>query len=223
MAFKTVHRAALEKNFLQKVGTNNTMGLSPEIQEMIHRAALDEGELAHSRKPLLVNFFGGPGCGKSTLMAASFADFKWLDKNVEMAPEFAKQLCWEERTKTVKNQHYVLCKQHQCIARLIDNVDIIITDGPLLLSMYYREQDDMTEVFNQYALALHNSFINLNYFIERKKKYNPKGRYQNEVEAKQADVDIKVMLDLNNISYKVIPGVRDVDIIVHDVLQYLGD
>ena len=41
-------------------------------------------------KQLIVNFFGGPSAGKSTICAHVFAELKWLNINCEIAPEFAK-------------------------------------------------------------------------------------------------------------------------------------
>ena len=42
------------------------------------------------KETLVINLFGGPGCGKSTTMARLFADLKARGYNVEMVSEFAK-------------------------------------------------------------------------------------------------------------------------------------
>lgn len=47
------------------------------------------------KNALVVNLFGGPGCGKSTTMARLFADLKTRGLNVEMVSEFAKDLVYE--------------------------------------------------------------------------------------------------------------------------------
>ena len=44
---------------------------------------------------LIVNLFGAPSAGKSTMMALVFAKLKLNGCNVEMAPEYAKKKVWE--------------------------------------------------------------------------------------------------------------------------------
>ena len=58
---------------------------------------------------LVINLFGGPGCGKSTTMARIFADLKIQGYNAEMVSEFAKDLVYEQRQETMKDELY-LCK-----------------------------------------------------------------------------------------------------------------
>ncbi len=45
---------------------------------------------------LVINMFAGPGAGKSTLAAGTFFRLKCLGVNAEIAPEYAKDLVWEE-------------------------------------------------------------------------------------------------------------------------------
>ena len=63
-------------------------------------------------KTLVINLFGGPGCGKSTTMARLFADLKTMGYNVEMVSEFAKDLVYEMRQETMKDELYIFAKQH---------------------------------------------------------------------------------------------------------------
>jgi len=59
------------------------------------------------KETLIVNLFGGPGTGKSTLCADLFAKLKWRHTNCEMALEFAKDKVWEESFKVLDNQIYI--------------------------------------------------------------------------------------------------------------------
>ena len=43
------------------------------------------------KETLVVNLFGGPGTGKSTMMAGIFAKLKSLGYDCEMCVEFAKE------------------------------------------------------------------------------------------------------------------------------------
>lgn len=44
---------------------------------------------------LIVNLFGAPGAGKSTLAAYVFAKLKMAGVNAELVTEFAKDKTWE--------------------------------------------------------------------------------------------------------------------------------
>lgn len=146
-------------------------------------------------KTLVVNLFGGPGTGKSTIMADLFSRLKWQGYNVEMAPEFAKEKVWEESFRTLDNQVYIFGKQHHIINRLKGKVDVIITDSPLLLSMYYGPVNSHLDELILWETAKNR---NLNIFLNRKKGYNPAGRMQNEQEAEQIDSALRDMLHKAN-------------------------
>ena len=44
---------------------------------------------------LVVNFFAGPGAGKSSMAAGLFAELKFRGVNCELATEYAKDKVWE--------------------------------------------------------------------------------------------------------------------------------
>lgn len=148
---------------------------------------------------LIVSLYAGPGVGKSTTMAGVFTELKLNGVNCEMAPEFAKEKVWEKSFEVLKNQIYLFAKQYHSIARLHGQVDVIITDSPLLLSLIY-DNTDLPE-FKDLVLAVNNKFRMLNYVLTRHKTYNPAGRMQNENEAIILDTKIKKMLEDNSISY----------------------
>jgi hypothetical protein len=172
---------------------------------------------------LVVNMFAGPGAGKSTMRASVFAELKWLGIDCEEAPEFAKDLTWEERFKVLaNNQDYVYGKQLHRIMRLVDKVEVVVTDSPIVLSIIYDSNKD--EDFHRHVIKRFNSFDNLNIFIERFKPYNPNGRSQTIDEAIEIDNKIKQFLSDWSIDYITIPGERDsVATIVNDVIRRIED
>jgi len=170
-------------------------------------------------KTLVINLFGGPGSGKSTLMAGIFSELKFRGINCEMAPEFAKEKVWEGSLDILSNQLYIFGKQHHTIFRLLGKVDVIITDSPIILSLYYGK--NCSDNFKKLVLEEHNKLHNLDLFIQRIKEYNPKGRLQTEDEAKQIDEELITILSDNNIKCIFEEGSRDRISRICDSVQYV--
>lgn len=74
----------------------------------------------------VINLFGGPGAGKSTLAALLFHHLKIRGLSCEMALEYAKDKVWEESYSTLHNQIYVFGKQHTSIKQGEEGVNNII-------------------------------------------------------------------------------------------------
>lgn len=147
----------------------------------------------------VINLFGGPGTGKSTTAAALFTMMKLKEMNVELTGEFAKDLTWAERQPCMKCQPYLFGEQYYRIFRLLNKVEYIINDSPLLLSSIYN-----TQFANMDALVLEvfNSTDNINVFLERtERKYNPHGRNQDYYEAVAIDNKILNLLNDKRIPY----------------------
>jgi hypothetical protein len=136
-------------------------------------------------KTLVVNYFAGPGSGKSTLMADTFARLKWLGIECEMAPEYVKELVWEGQ-KGPWDQEYLEAQQKYRINRLLGKVKVVLTDSPLLMMMAYRPYVDRFDPIVDYF----NMYRNLNIFVRRKKVYSPNGRVQTRAQALNFDKTI---------------------------------
>lgn len=155
---------------------------------------------------LLINLFAGPGSGKSTAAAGVFSLLKIHNVNCELVTEFAKDLCWEQRDVALKNQYYIFGKQYHKILRLIHQVEVAVTDSPLLFSLIYGKLLGNAPSFYETVESAHNTFNNMNFFLERVKEFNPSGRLQNEEEAKDLDRKIKEMLADVGIGYHTTVG-----------------
>jgi deoxyadenosine/deoxycytidine kinase len=151
----------------------------------------------------IINLFAGPGAGKSTLASGLFYKMKQLGYNAEYVPEYAKDLTYEKRHGTLRNQVYILGKQFNRIERLVGQVKYIITDSPLLFSAFYADGTYPPSFF-ELCNDLHNKYDTMNYFVNRVKKYSPVGRNQTEDEAKQIDVDLLIMLHTFDVKYKIV-------------------
>lgn len=92
---------------------------------------------------LNINFWGGPGTGKSIVAAQLFAQLKLSRISCEMVREYAKELTWAGQI----NQHEQLeisAEQHRRQASLQGKADIVVTDAPvpqgvLFAPLDYRE------------------------------------------------------------------------------------
>lgn len=100
------------------------------------------------KKTLVINFFGAPGAGKSTGAAYVFSLLKARGVNAELISEFAKQKVWEGNDTALGNQLYVFGKQQYAMARCRDQVDVIVTDAPLMNSVYYNSDPTLGKEFN---------------------------------------------------------------------------
>jgi hypothetical protein len=166
-----------------------------------------------------VNFYSGPGTGKSTVTAHVFALLKWRGRNVEMALEYAKDKVWENSLSVLQNQIYVLGKQLHRVNRLVGQVDIVLTDAPLGHSLYYGRYDTSPE-FKAMVLEEIRRQNSINIFLERTKPYNPAGRYQTAEEAVQVDREIRSMLEDYSIPFFSIPASQDRMIGIADLIEY---
>lgn len=177
-----------------------------------------------AKEAIIVNLFGGAGCGKTTGSARIFSDLKMAGVECELASEFVKSRVWSGDKQTFRNQVYILGNQSFKITRCLHQVDVIITDSPILLSMYYNTDEKLqTGYFNSFIVDYFNQFKNMNYLLYRCKPYDPKGRFQTEEEAKQDDFDIQAMLYENEIPYRIVNGdLEGYDQITKEVLQQLN-
>ena len=162
-----------------------------------------------NKKTLVINLLGGPGAGKSTFATVLFSNLKKMGVSCEYVGEFAKDLVWENREETLKDQVYIFGKQYHKIKRVEGKVSFIITDSPLPLSMYYNhildENNKIDELtFNNFVLSCYNNFDNLNFYLERNFPYDPEGRVQGEEESILVNGQIKSYLTKQNIPYKII-------------------
>lgn len=144
-------------------------------------------------KTLIVNLFAGPGTGKSTTASGVFFELKSKGVNAELVTEYAKDLTWEQRHGALSVQPYVFGKQLMRLERLVGQVDVIVTDSPILLSAIYASEK-YPEEFTTSVIKIFSSMNNLNFMLRRKKIYNPIGRSQTLEEAIVIDRKIHHLL-----------------------------
>lgn len=176
------------------------------------------------KKPIVVNLFAGPGAGKSTAAAYIFSQLKMKGINCELITEFAKDKTWEKNYSALRCQEYVFGKQSYKMDRCRDQVDVIITDSPLPLGIFYNQNPVLGRHYESLVMDVFNTYDNLNFFINRKKPYNPVGRNQTEEEAKEIDDRIKIFCQKHDISYLIKDGTELGYIDIVDItLRYIKE
>ena len=164
----------------------------------------------------IICLYGGPGAGKSTTCAGLFYRLKQKGFNCEMNLEYVKQWVWEGRSIQVGDQTYLFAKQSRRERIYIEKgLDFIITDSPLVLTHFYGlKYDEMEQKYNTSLNMLKNhhefcksrGYKTEHFVLNRKKPYNPAGRYQTEEEAKSYDTEITDLLDILGIKYNYVDG-----------------
>lgn len=142
----------------------------------------------------IINLFGGPGCGKSTLAALLYSELKRQHVEVEYVNEYPKQLVYEENVLSLQNQILVFATQHHRIWTAARHNQIVITDSPILLSTIYN--DGISENFKELIKEMHSKFTNLNIVLERVQSFHSMtGRIHTLNESMTIDDKIRETLD----------------------------
>lgn len=174
------------------------------------------------RKTVIVNLYGAPGAGKSTGSAYIFGQLKMNNISVELVREFVKDKIYEKSEGVFNDQVYILGKQHFRQTNVKGNVDVIITDCPLIVQAYYTDKYKFpyADELRQLVLKLYSLENNINYFVNRDKPYNPDGRFQTEADSDSISGNLKEYLDNLGIEYKEINGnITDYDSVVEDIIK----
>lgn len=166
----------------------------------------DRTTFDENKKLTVINFFSGPGAGKSTTAALLFGEMKKINFNVELIHEAAKEYVWEEWSHIFGEQDYIFAHQHRLIRRLTrHDIEYAVVDSSILLSMFYMP-DDFPQSFRPFVREVFDSYDNLNILIDRNPDlpYIQTGRNESEEQAKEIDRKVRRYFDDNVIPYHVV-------------------
>jgi hypothetical protein len=158
----------------------------------------------------IINLFGGPGSGKSSIAAGLLYELKKRHITCDAPYEFPKLLAWDDNQSAIKDQLYVIANQHRGIVKSFGKVDYIVLDSPILLSLIYKNYYEgneypsslYTESFDNMILDIHSKYDNLNIFLNRTSGlHNNAERYQNLEKSIELDYMIRETLNVNHINY----------------------
>ncbi len=155
---------------------------------------------------LVVNLFGRPGAGKSTMAADIFAILKRKKIETELCMEYAKSLVWGERLNTLRDSLYVLAKQNSILRYpQLHGVSVAVTDSPLPIISVYRP-DPYFESFDAIVKEVFDSYDNLNFYIAADHPYSRVGRLQTEHESLHVGEKILGLLDRWGVPFETFPA-----------------
>ena len=158
----------------------------------------------------LINLFGGPGIGKSSI--ANGITYKLKKKHISCNNpyEFPKRLAWDKNINCIQDQLYVFANQHRGIAECYGKVDYIVIDSPILFSKIYHtyySSDYPAEFYRQpfhdLVIDLHKQYDNINILLKRTEEsvHNNEERFQTHNQALDIDKLCKKILDENGFPY----------------------
>ena len=131
---------------------------------------------------IIINLIAGACAGKSTIASGIFYKLKMKGVDCEQSLEYAKDRVWEGSYSTMDDQIYMFGKQYHRVWRLNHKVQVVISDSPLILSIYYSKFK--SKYFEDFVIEQFNTFHNITYFIDRDTEYNQNGRIHTLEQAK---------------------------------------
>ncbi len=140
----------------------------------------------------ILAFWGAPGAGKSSAAFYITAQMKKEGINVEMVPEFPKELAWSGDVSRMDDQLYIFAEQNRRLYSLQGKVDWIVTDIALPITIPYlmlpercskweRDHQTINEWKNRIADVILDTwelYDTVDVFIKRDISYDPNGRFE---------------------------------------------
>jgi ABC-type oligopeptide transport system ATPase subunit len=162
----------------------------------------------------VINIIGGPGSDKSMFAAAIVLYLHQHGKTVEIIPDHAKGLVWQQNFEVLKNQYFIAQRQYEMINLIDGQVQFLITEGSLPQVLFYNEtyEPNICDIAKTRAQILewYGMYDNVNILVERgDKRYMRAGRFQEEEQARAIDRGLRELLDREHIPYTVLPPQLD--------------
>jgi hypothetical protein len=158
---------------------------------------------ADNKSLTVINFFGGPGTGKSTTAAELYALMKKQHFKVELIHEVAKDYVWERWSHIFREQDWIFAHQHRLQRRLVGHdIDYVILDSSLLLGIFYTA-DDFPPSFKTLVREVFDSYTNINFYLARSGEFDyvQAGRNQTLEQAQVVDTQVLNYLRDTNVPF----------------------
>lgn len=141
----------------------------------------------------IINLYGGPGCGKSTLAADVYATLKKGGASVELVREYVKDWAWRGTAVGRWDQPYLIAKQLRAESALYGKVEFIITDSPILLATVFEARyQPNSYIGRELAWQIRTEqkaagLVAVDLIVRREHPYDPAGRFEDEAASREID------------------------------------
>ena len=158
----------------------------------------------------VINVIGGPGCDKSLVTSAIILFLKLHNKTVEVIPDYAKSLVWQQNFEVLKNQYFIAQRQFEMLELLDGQIQFLLTECSLPQVLYYNEhyEDNICDIAKtrKQILEWYKQHNNVNVFVERgDRKYVHTGRFKDEEQAQAIYRGLRGILTRENLKYTAVP------------------
>jgi predicted ATPase len=154
---------------------------------------------------IIVNLFGGPGAGKTTLAYYLAYRFKQAGFRAELVGEAARELIYDRNNpkeggvaaQLIDNQFLISGLQAERFKRLERHgIEVAIADSPLKMGLLYVKEHDMRWALTAAIEAFNKDFQHqINVLVQRTRgKYDMESRAQTEDEAVELDRRIEALI-----------------------------
>lgn len=162
----------------------------------------------------VINLFGGPNSGKSTVAAGLFFHLKLRHFHCEMVREYIKSWAWENKKPGTYDQPFIFGKQLRYESMLYGKVDYVITDSPLILSAFYEEFYEgesiiRTSAANFMTKATNNGVEYINFWLDMVEDIDIRGRFGDANVFSETSCQMRKWLKHNQIDFVEVPRILD--------------
>lgn len=173
------------------------------VHEYIKEALAGNGRIGRfpdGVPPVVINLFGPPNSGKTTLGLDLTGSLNRSGAYVELAAEFARDMVLEDNRRALACQPYILGHQIMRIERAIAaGADIVVTDSPPLLSCAYHNSPGVELL----AMEAHNSHVTINLLLKTRHDHVMFGRIHDRQQADIINQKIHGILAKYNVDFIV--------------------
>lgn len=173
---------------------------------------------------MVINFYGGDGCGKSSIASMVFSELRKRNYKADLPREVIKDWAYLKRSPEGTDQFLIFAQQLSATELpLRCGIDHIVSDSPLYMQCAYAYFYD--NVYKEEMITTTNKFHErypgtIDFFLDRNEiPYEQIGRYRDLEGAKNID---KYMYDFltsaANINLIVVSP-KDVDKIMEEILR----
>lgn len=142
-------------------------------------------------RQIIVNFFAGPGAGKSTLALLVTGYLKLAKISADYLPEVPKCLIWAGNTRDLGDQLYIDAMTYKGLRDWIGpwGPPVIVSDSPLCLHAAYASEAQGKIILDlDRKMREDSNLVFLDFFVVRgQKSYTEIGRIHSKEEAHELD------------------------------------